>query len=178
MTATAAGSDAGSDYEHWQDDEEYLSQSVVAVNGYDNHNGLRSHTYYPPVPSPKAQPAQVIYCQQPTQMVAYPPMQYTYAPMAYPGQAYYAYPIQQAPVQQQPMPGYQVYQPAYSAPAPQEQKVKSIPWGGRTKKQVDDDNQIIAKVQGVNDKRKVAPVDVKDDQMMWCVETDGSHTLR
>lgn len=188
MTATQAGSDDGSDYEHWQDDETCLTQSAAsAAPGYDSHNGLRSHTYHaPPSSSPKTLPTQpqVIYCQQPAQMVAYQPMQYTYAaPVAYPGQAYYAYPIQQAPVQQQPAPqqmaNYHVYQPAYSAPVPQQQaQIKGNPWLGRTKAQVEEDNMKIAMREGATDKRKVAPVDAKDDQMMWCVETDGSHTLR
>ena len=51
-------------------------------------------------------------------------------------------------------------------------------WQGRSKAEVEEDNMKIASREGAYDKRKIAPVGMKDDQMMWVVELDGSHTLR
>lgn len=186
MTATQADSE---DYQHWHDDDELLQQPPVAARGYDSHNSLRAHFYSAPsiktasstkTASPEAPKAQayaqpqVIYSYPQPQQMAYYPMQYTYAPqpqvIGYPAPAYYGYGYPQ-PAAPQPMPASHVYQPAYSAPQPKE-------WKGRTKAEVEEDNMKIAAKEGAYDKRKVVPVGMKDDQMMWCVEVDGSHTLR
>ncbi|KAK5683099.1 hypothetical protein LTS10_004630 [Elasticomyces elasticus] len=180
---TATNDDSGSDCDHWPDDASHLQTVAVAASGYDSHNGLRSHIYHPPAQtlkpsSPKIAPApQVIYYQQPPQAYAYPNLQYTYAPqpMAYPAPAYYNYGPQPMMVSQPQMPNYHVYQPSQQPVAVPQQ---GNPWIGRTKAQVDEDNMKLAKTEGAYDKRKVVPVGVKEDQMMWCVETDGSHTLR
>lgn len=80
---------------------------------------------------------------------------------AMPGFPQYAYP---------PAAAY-VYQPPYTAPQPTE-------WKGRTKAEVDEDNMKIAAKEDAYGKRKIQPVGVKEDQMFWVVELDGSHTLR
>lgn len=186
---TATDDDTGSEYEHWPNDDHYLQTTAVAAPGYDSHNGLRSYIYEkaPSPAAPKAQPClqpQVVYSYPQQQMMTYPPMQYTYqqaAPMAYPPQAYYGY--QQPGFPQQQMQGYPVYQPAYCAPqpapapAPKSAAPKPNKWVARTKAQVEEDNMKIA-AEGACDKRKVVPIGMKEDQMMWCVEVDGSHTLR
>ena len=186
MTATSQA-DSEESYRHWPDDESLLRQPPSMAPGYDSHNGLRSYDYTAPSQkpaspaAPKVQPypqPQVIYFYpQAQQMAYYPTQQYTYQQsgmMAYPAPAYYGYAPKQAmpmPMQAQPVPATYVYKPAYSAPKPKE-------WKGRTKAEVDEDNMKIAAKEGAYDKRKVVPVGMKDDQMMWCVETDGSHTLR
>jgi len=177
MTATNAD-DSSSDCDHWPDDATDLQHAAVAAPGYDTHNGLRSHIYHPvasqppPAPSsPKITPVpHIIYYQQqpaPQQAFAYPTAQYTYAtqPVGYPAPAYYTYgaqPIAMPPPPQQPQP-------------PQQQ---GNLWVGRTKAQVDEDNMKLAATEGAWDKRKIVPTGVGEDQMMWCVEGDGSHTLR
>jgi len=187
MTATEG--DGDSDYEHWTDDDHFLSTPPVAAGGYDSHNGLRSHTYQPaetemkekkaaPTPaSPKvASPSPHIfytYPPQQPQMMAYPPMQFSY-PM--PGYPLSGYPM---PGYGMPMPGCYAYAPPAAQPVNYQYAApKPSKWQGRSKKEVDEDNMKIAAKEGAYDKRKVEPVGVKDDQMMWCVETDGSHTLR
>ncbi|KAK0265022.1 hypothetical protein B0A54_09188 [Friedmanniomyces endolithicus] len=196
MTATNAD-DSSSDCDHWPDDATDLQHVAVAAPGYDSYNGLRSHIYHPassqppPAPSsPKVTPVpHIIYYQQPPpsqQAFAYPTAQYTYAtqPVGYPAPAYYTYgaqPIAMPPPQKQEQPqpqqvaDYHVYQPAYSGEPPQPQ---GIVWVGRTKAQVDEDNMKLAATEGAWDKRKIVPTGVEEDQMMWCVEGDGSHTLR
>ncbi|KAI6861989.1 hypothetical protein KC343_g15694 [Hortaea werneckii] len=114
--------------------------------------------------------------------MTYPPMQqYTYAQppgtVPYGVPAYYPYPPQAMPA----MPGFPpfayppaaayVYQPPYTAPQPTE-------WKGRTKAEVDEDNMKIAAKEDAYGKRKIQPIGVKDDEMFWVVELDGSHTLR
>ncbi|KAK3679682.1 hypothetical protein LTR78_000058 [Recurvomyces mirabilis] len=194
MTATAED-DSGSEPDHWPDDATGLEHVAIAAPGYNSHNALRSQSYVaaksPSVApskapskaasSPKFEPVQqqAVYYQGPA-FSAYHQPQYTYAPQprpqpyAYPyPQAYYGYPT--APVYPpQQMANYHVYQPQYAAP----QQPRPYEWKGRTKKQVEEDNMILAAKVGAYDKRKVVPTGVKDEQMMWCVETDGSHTLR
>lgn len=197
MTATNA--DDASDYQHWSDDDDDdASGTAVAAPGFDSHNGLHYHTYQPAQPKPPSPAApkalsyphqQIIYQypQQPQmmpqpQMMAYPPMQYTYAQpgaYAYPAPAYYGYPqpAMPQPAMPQPMADYHIYQPAPAKPEKPAKKSKGNAWKGRTKAEVEEDNMKIASKEGVYDKRKVVP-QVKDDQMMWVVEVDGSHTLR
>jgi len=206
MGATVADDDSSSECEHWPDNASDLKTPAVPAPGYDSHNGLRSHHYYlaaaikaPSKASSKAstKPAkdcssspkivptpqpQIIYYQQ-SQQYAYPQFQqYTYAvpPYAYPAPAYYPYapqpiPIAQPAVQPQAMADYHIYQPPNGAPAMTQQ---GNAWIGRTKKQVEEDNSIIAKKVGACDAKKVIPVGIKDDQMLWCVELDESTTLR
>ncbi|KAK3116352.1 hypothetical protein LTR53_003378 [Teratosphaeriaceae sp. CCFEE 6253] len=187
---TAAASDSGSDceHDHWPDDATHLESAAVTAPGYDSHNGLRSRTYQPAPSikapsSPKIVPApapQLIYYYHPP-APTYPPPQYTYAAAAPPG---FTYPVQQlcypyapqlvAAVSQ--IADYHVYHPASAAvPALPGQ---GNPWVGRTRAEVEEDNSKIAKKEGANAKRKVVPVGVKDEQMVWCVEVDGSNTLR
>ncbi|KAK4565944.1 hypothetical protein LTR86_003793 [Recurvomyces mirabilis] len=195
MTATAAD-DSGSEPDHWPDDATGLEHVAVAIPGYNSHNALRSYSYIAPkspsvapskapskaASSPKFDPVQqqqAVYYQAPS-YPAYHQPQYIYAPQpqsyAYPyPQAYYGYPT--APVYPpQQMANYHVYQPQYAAT--QQPQPQPYEWKGRTKKQVEEDNMILAAKVGAYDKRKVVPTGVKDEQMMWCVETDGSHTLR
>ncbi|EMC94143.1 hypothetical protein BAUCODRAFT_36613 [Baudoinia panamericana UAMH 10762] len=191
MTAAKdSDSDAGSDHQHWADDDEYIKQAVIAAPGYDSHNGLRSHTYYPSQPitqvSPKFTPAPPVYYPPYPQPIAYQPYQAAaqygfiapppHPAAAYPTPAYYTYAVPPQPQQPQPMSNYYIYQPAYSAPAVA--PIQGNVWTGRTKAQVEEDNMKIAAKEGANDKRKIVPTDIKDDQMCWCVELDGSHTLR
>ncbi|KAI7163774.1 hypothetical protein KC316_g12926 [Hortaea werneckii] len=111
--------------------------------------------------------------------MTYPPMQqYTYAQppgtVPYGVPAYYPYPPQTMPGFPQyayPPTAAYVYQPPYTAPQPTE-------WKGRTKAEVDEDNMKIAAKGDAYGKRKIQPVGVKEDQMFWVVELDGSHTLR
>ncbi|KAK4541099.1 hypothetical protein LTR36_008324 [Oleoguttula mirabilis] len=190
MTATE-GEDA-SEYQHWPDDDDHSSHLAVAARGYSSQNGLQYHTYQPsqlkpvsPVTPKAPQPVFYQYQQQP-QMMAYP-VQYPYAqvPYAYPAPAYYGYPHPAMPhpamaqPQPQPMADAYVYQPAPVEKEKPEKPAKAKPntWKGRTKAEVEEDNMKIASKEGAYDKRKVVP-QVKDDQMMWVVETDGSHTLR
>ncbi|GAB7351028.1 hypothetical protein MBLNU459_g1515t1 [Dothideomycetes sp. NU459] len=51
-------------------------------------------------------------------------------------------------------------------------------WVGRTKKQVDEDNIQIAVNEGIYKPNDIVPKGAKDDQLFWCIETDGSNTLR
>ncbi|TKA29475.1 hypothetical protein B0A50_03488 [Salinomyces thailandicus] len=135
-----------------------------------------------PYPHPYVNYSYPLY--QPQQgFMAYPPMQqYPYAQppatVSYGVPPYFNYPQQMMPQpapeqQQQAMyqPAAYVYQPTYSAPQP-------VEWKGRTKAEVDEDNMKIAAKEDVYAKRKVQPVDVKEDQMFWVVELDGTHTLR
>ncbi|KAK5134749.1 hypothetical protein LTR08_006124 [Meristemomyces frigidus] len=183
---TATNGDDGDDYQHWPDEDGFFEQTAVAAPGYDSHNGLRYHNYVPggaksPSPdAPKTQPVpqpQIIYSYPQPQMMTYPPMQYAYgqpAPMGYPAPAYYGYAPQMMP---QPVANYQIYQPVIGLPQ-KSASPKPMKWQGRTKAEVEEDNMKIASREGAYDKRKVVPVGMKDDQMMWVVELDGSHTLR
>lgn len=193
------GSDAGEDYEHWPDESKHYEKELVAAAGYDSYNGLHRFTYHPanavqekaaPAPTPQAQPAPVhftyaapapqIQPQQMPFMTCYPPMQYGYPPqMAYPMPAYFGYPQPGAPVGAPA--GYtHIYQPA--APPPEEKKELKAPeprkWQGRTKAEVEEDNMKIAMREGAYDERKVEPKGLNEDQIVWVVEVDGSHTLR
>lgn len=150
----------------------------------------------PPPPPPAVQP-QVL--QPPPYMSCYPtpPMQMPYGAyggygcppgmqMACPAPAYYGYPGGY-PYQ---MPGcaptgYMCY-PSPLAPAEEEkpkkeEKPKELEprkWQGRTKAEVQEDNMKVAAREGAYDARKVQPVGLKEEQMVWCVEVDGSQTLR
>lgn len=192
------------DYEHFPDDSTQLS-APSAVSGYDSHNGLRQFEYQPAngvkkkedKESPKvAPPPPAVY--QPVQPPQYQaqPVQYIhsyspYAPhMAYPAPAYYGYPQGGMPMCP---PGYApVYVPApATAPAkdekeekkkeekkPKKEKAEVKKWQGRTKAEVEEDNMKVANEEGAYDARKVEPVGLKADQMVWVVEGDGSHSLR
>ena len=49
-------------------------------------------------------------------------------------------------------------------------------WLGRTKKEVEVDNMKLAKQEGANEKRKMAPIGVSDDQLFWVMdENDDAH---
>jgi hypothetical protein len=189
---TAAGSDSGSDatVDHFADDASNIGRVAIAAPGYDNHNGYRSHTYVPQPPQgvaaskvDSAAPSpRVIYVEKEPQYPAYPYIQYNYAltpGYVVPAPALYQYgPIGPQPMLQAPQPAadYHVYQPQHAAPALA--PAQPTLWLGRTKAQVEEDNMKLAAKEGAYEKRKVAPTGVKDDQMCWCVETDGSNTLR
>ena len=178
----------GEDYEHWPDD----GASVMST-GYNDGNGLRRQVYQPAdVPmedasKPEAPRAANYTYAQPVHphIMGYPsavPYGY-YEPVGYPPPGYYGLPIQCAV--SQPAPAYipiagngNEYE---YAPAKAEKKVKSPKlhkWQGRTKAEVDEDNMLMAKREGAWDERKVEPVGLAPDQMVWCVETDGTNTLR
>ena len=186
----------GDDYEHWPDDATQLSAPAAPVTGYDTHNGLRAFQYYPtdeaqapaaaPAPAPPAtQPIQ--YCQPPAPpvqyMQCYPQMPYGYPPQyACPAPAYYGYPQQQQQPPGMPYcpPGYTLVQaPAPAAPAEvKPAKPEPRKWQGRSKAEVEEDNQKIAQREGAYDARKVQPIELQDDQIVWCIETDQTPTLR
>lgn len=82
---------------------------------------------------------------------------------------------------------YVTYPPAAVSPAEEkkpekkEKKTKaSSPraWQGRTKAEVDEDNMKFAAREGAYDERKIAPVGLAPDQIVWVVELDGGNTLR
>ena len=195
---------AEEEYEHWPNDDRHWMEPAVAAPGYDSNNGLQRHLYRsayggspspapdcPPQqpPQPPAQSLPPMYypqVQHPTvtypNMQHYPQPQYVYAtpPPAY---GYYTYGQPPAPVptpQPAPAPAYMapchVYQPTFDEPAESRQPMHT--WLGRTLSQVHEDNMNIAKREGACDKRQVEPIDVAEGQMLWVVETDGSHTLR
>jgi len=141
----------------------------------------------PPEPKQEIEPAPT-----PEQAVALQPSYYTmggypvmqYAPMAqqlaYSVPAFYGYPQAGVPMQ--------ICLPAITPAVPEvpkekpkiKPKVKAEPltWQGRSKAEVEEDNMKIAQREDVCDSRKVEPKGLADDQLVWCVETDGSHTLR
>lgn len=51
-------------------------------------------------------------------------------------------------------------------------------WHGRTKAQVELDNQAMALKEGVWQNNEATPHDPKPDQQFWCIELDGTRTLR
>lgn len=51
-------------------------------------------------------------------------------------------------------------------------------WHGRTRWQVEQDNQQQALKEGVWKNNEATPQDPKVDQQFWCVEVDGTRTLR
>ncbi|TKA83579.1 hypothetical protein B0A55_00416 [Friedmanniomyces simplex] len=171
MTATNADDDGSSDCDHWPDDASDLQQQqqhvAVAASGYDSHKGLRSHVYHPPSQAPAPAPSSPKYTYATAQPVAYPAY-YTSGPTQ---------PVA-APQSQLQMANYHVYQPAYSGTAAPMPPQQGNLWLGRTKAQVEEDNMKLAAKEGAYQKRKIVPTGVREDQMMWCVEGDGSHTLR
>lgn len=106
----------------------------------------------------------------------YPQYQYTCSP---------AQPVATIAPQQQV-----VYQPyhyfcptAVATPTPAQipEHKESAPahlWVGRTKAQVKEDDLRIALREGVYQPNEMKPKDAKHDQLFWCVELDGSNTLR
>ena len=115
----------------------------------------------------------------------YSPTQNAYPPqMAYPAPAYYGYPMagaNQGTAMPYCPPGYTtVYAPAAAPVVEEKPKKKKSPrkWQGRTKAEVEEDNMKIAQREGAYAARKVEPVGLNEDQMVWVVEVDGTHTLR
>lgn len=51
-------------------------------------------------------------------------------------------------------------------------------WQGRTKAEVAEDDMKIAAAQGAYAPRKVVPLGLADDQVVWVVEADGATVLR
>ncbi|CZT21294.1 uncharacterized protein RCC_07157 [Ramularia collo-cygni] len=109
---------ASDDYEHWPDDSKYWSKDAGAAPGYDDNNGLQSHSYLaakspPPAKSPspaaeeeKSEAAddaaaaptffapQPLYIPQPSSLAHPTPQFYSHPqPMygAFPPQGYYTY---------------------------------------------------------------------------------------
>ena len=141
----------------------------------------------PPKPKQEVEPAPA-----PTQTIALQPSYYTtggypimqYAPMAqqmtYSVPAFYGYPQAGVPMQIcLPAVAPAVFKETQEKPRIKP-KVKPEPlvWQGRSMAEVEEDNMKIAQREGVCDSRKVEPKGLADDQLVWCVETDGSHTLR
>jgi hypothetical protein len=204
-TATVGG-DSASEYEHWPDDETQLS-APSAVSGYDSLNGYHEFQYIPanqekkqaeppkvvqPVPQYYYQPAAPIQTPQAQAPAPFPQYFNPYSPYAYPAPAYYGFPATGAfggampamPYGQFPRGYTPVYVPAPARAPPAEKKgdkpkkPEIRKWQGRTKAEVEEDNMKIAKAEGACDARKVEPVGLKADQMVWVVEGDGSPTLR
>lgn len=185
-----SASDSDSDYEHWPDDATDISVKSTPAPGYDGKNGLREFEYQPAtdkykkekaapeppvmqfVPYAFQPPAQMAPSQSPY-MACYPGM--PYPGYAVPGPVYYGFPA-----------------PAYGAacfpqvcvplsPAPAEEKPKKASprkWQGRTKAEVQEDNMKIAAREGAYEARKVEPVGLKEDQMVWVVEGDKDQNLQ
>lgn len=135
-----------------------------------------------------AQPQQVQVAQPAPKAVAAPkpapaPAQITYQyPQPY---GYAAYPVQVA------MPNYPVPVPEPKQSAAKikdkpkveeaekkEEGAKTRAWIGRTTKQVDEDNVRMAINEGLYKPNDIVPKGARDDQLFWCIETDGSNTLR
>ena len=77
-------------------------------------------------------------------------------------------------------PGFpQVCYPLPAAPAEEKPK-KASPrkWQGRTKAEVQEDNMKIAAREGAYEARKVEPIGLEEDQVVWVVEGDKEPTLR
>lgn len=194
-------STSSEDYEHWPTRQDSPISTTAALC-YDNSNGLRSHVYHPanelkaapseplkaPQPIAPIQPQRVQYLsEQPQLAYGYPP-QMTYAapayygyphpqPIAYPAPAYYSHPTTPYTFGA----AYDhIYQPPAAAQQPVAEKPKSLTktWQGRTKAEVSSDNMLIAAREGAYDARQIEPKNLAADQMVWCVEVDGSQTLR
>lgn len=179
------------DYEHWADDVSLFSEAASAAPRYDSRNGLRRHTYVPAdfpkeeaVPEPVAPLPAAAVVAPPVQLQPPPQVQYMPCPhmqyVAHPALAYYGYPGMAAPA---PHPiysgmGYPVYQPPAATPEKKGEAPPERKWQGRTKVEVQEDNMKIAAKEGAWEERKVEPIGLKEDQMVWVVELDGSHTLR
>jgi hypothetical protein len=204
-TAVVNGDD---DYDHWPDDATQLSapSTVSGPDGYNGMREFQYHPaneHKKKADEPKVvQP--VPYAYQPLATAPAPtsfsppgyspfPAQQYFNPysayashMAYPAPAYYGLPgggaMPYCP------PGYTpVCVPAPAVvPAPEKKddkkdkpkKPEVKKWQGRTKAEVEEDNMKIAKAEGAWDARRVEPVGLKADQMVWVVEGDGSPTLR
>jgi hypothetical protein len=57
-------------------------------------------------------------------------------------------------------------------------KAEPMKWQGRTKAEVEEDNMRIAAKEGAYVARKVEPIGLTEDQPVWVVLGDGSHSLR
>lgn len=58
ITMSSAAAAADDDYEHWPDDSKYWSKEAAPAPGYDENNGLHSHSYLPGKdPSPAKSPS-------------------------------------------------------------------------------------------------------------------------
>lgn len=221
MPSTAASED----YEHWPDDSKYWSKDAAPAPGYDENNGLHSHSYLAakdpspaksPSPEPEKEksdageqaPAPTVFAPQPLyypapSSLAHPNSQFYSHPQpmygAFPPAGYYTYaqpgppvivpapkpktPKPVAPQTSAPAPAnFHVYTPAViGAPAVAVEEPKQPQpntWQGRTKAEVEEDNMKAAKKHGAWDARKVAPINMADEQLCWVIELDGSHTLR
>jgi hypothetical protein len=165
------------DHQHWPDDETWQTTGY-AVPGYDDNNGLHTHTYYPsghvPQQGSHAQPP--VYQQYPAAGNPEPqyhattqqPQYYAYPP------SYMVYPTNYYPVVYE-----QPQQMASYAPAPQmTSKPQSHAYAGRTKAQVMEDNCKIAKREGANNPRKVEPIGVKDTDLFWFRQSGKEDQLR
>lgn len=181
--------DSGSDHEHWPED--FKAAPAVPAPGYDTHNGLRMTSYEPASPTLKeASPppssdastkaaslteihAQYAYAPAPAPAAKVATgVTYAYVPTAAPAPAPAPAPVA-VPKPSNKMNTY-TYHPTFEKPAVKE----TNKWQGRTKAEVEDDNQKIAAEEKVWDKRKVVPTGLADDQMCWVVEADASYTLR
>lgn len=173
------------DHEHWPEDHHCFTRPAVVAPP----PAPEAPTDWPALPTSFTQQPQPVYYAHDPSAMTYPQPQYyshppqSYYPPQYPQPAYYTYtaPAPAAPAppaMAAPPANYHVYQPAGTEP-------KTVPcapyantWLGRSKEQVEEDNMKIAKKEGAYDKRKMAPVDVKDDQYFWVVELDGKTSLR
>ena len=112
-------------------------------------------------------------------------------PYAYPAPAYYGFPGAMPAMAYGQYPPVYVPAPATAPPAAEKKEAESKAkekeekkkpevrrWQGRSKAEVEEDNMKIAKAEGACEARKVEPVGLKADQMVWVVEGDGSPTLR
>lgn len=181
--------DSGSDHEHWPED--FKPTAAVPAPGYDTHNGLREHSYEPAaatsVTMKEASPPPSSDASTEADTLTELHAQYAYAPAKVAtGGVSYAYVPAVAPAPAPapvpaPKPSHKgnmntyTYHPTFS----EKPAVKATnKWQGRTKGEVEEDNQKIAAEEKVWDKRKVVPTGLADDQMCWVVEADASYTLR
>ncbi|KAK4501886.1 hypothetical protein PRZ48_007695 [Zasmidium cellare] len=182
------------DYEHWPDESICFTKPAAAPPAppSDNPPAPEAPKFSPALPPHfTQQPQPLYYAHQPSAMTYPQPQYYShppqgYYPPQYPQPAYYTYGAPApappaptpAPAMAAPPANYHVYQPAGTEPKAVPGAPQANVWLGRSKEQVEEDNMKIAKKEGAYDKRKMAPVGVKDDQFFWVVELDGKTTLR
>lgn len=173
------------DHEHWPEDSNRFTRA--AANAAPP--APEAPKYSPALPTSFTQQPQPVYYAHDPSAMTYPQPQYYphppqgYYPPQYPQPAYYTYAAPAAPAPAPPATAatpanFHVYHPAGTEPKTVPGASQGNIWLGRSKEQVEEDNMKIAKKEGAYDKRKMAPVDVKDDQYFWVVELDGKTSLR
>lgn len=202
MTSTYIINDSDDEYEHWSSNSQCLNTHTYHAS---NEEARESPPPISPVLSaistaPLTTSSHAAEMEEPklTQL----PIQYAQAalPVIYAHPLYYAaMPVTPAAPAAAPAPAFTKSTKAKSAKATIQKAPKSSTngkeytyhphssepkrdktnyWTGRTKEEVDDDNKKIAAAEKTNEKRKIVPVNVDEDQVFWVLEIDGKHTLQ